>query len=77
MDKVKKLNLRRKKELAKGKSLVSTVPANENQANRHEKEALQVLRNLRNTLEKSNSRVIQLTRDVEAARRMQGGQVDL
>ena len=59
MDKVKKLNQRRKKELEKGKTLVSTVPANnQNQANRHEKEALQVLRNLRNTLEKSNSRVI-------------------
>ena len=58
MDKVKKLNQRRKKELEKGKTLVSTVPANQSQANRHEKEALQVLRNLRNTLEKSNSRVI-------------------
>lgn len=50
-DKVKKLNAKRKKELAKGKTLYSTVNAGMEKATQAEREGARVLMGLKHTLE--------------------------
>lgn len=50
MDKVKKLNNKRKKELAQGKTLYSTMDRGMDKSQKAEVEGAKVLRNLQGTL---------------------------
>ena len=70
MEKVRKLNTKRKKELANGKTLYSTVASGTDKTSKAELEGAKVLRNLQGTLNASKDRVLTLVRDIEGTKRM-------
>ena len=69
-EKVKKLNNKRKKELAKGKTLYTTVNQGMEKANQAEREGARILRDLRNTLEMQDGKIKQLVREINNVRNM-------
>ena len=70
MEKVRKLNSKRKKELANGKTLYSTVNQGMEKTSKAELEGAKVLRNLQGTLNQTKDRCLTLVRDIEGTKRM-------
>ena len=70
MDKVKKINNKRKKELAQGKTLYSTVERGMDKTARAEAEGAKVLQSLKQTLQQTEGRVISLHKEIENTKRM-------
>jgi len=69
-DKVKKLNNKRKKELAKGKTLYTTVNNGMEKASQAEREGARMLRDLKNTLETGDGKIRTLMREINNVRNM-------
>ena len=57
-EKVRKLNAKRKKDLASGKTLYSTVKSGNDRTSKAEMEGAKVVRDLTNTLQKSKDRIM-------------------
>ena len=77
MEKVKKINAKRKKELAQGKTLYSTVESGMNKAQRAEAEGAKVLQSLKQTLQQTESRVISLHKEIENTKRMANSNINV
>ena len=77
MDKVKKLQAKRKKDLNQGKNLYSVAEKDLDRPSRQEAEQVAVLRALQVTLKKSSDKILSLRRDVENARRLHTSNVSV
>ena len=77
MDKVRKLNNKRKTELAKGKTLYSTVNQGMEKTSKAELEGAKVLRGLQQTLNQSKEKILTLVREIESAKRMSSSTLNM
>ena len=77
MEKVRKLNAKRKKELSSGKTLYSTVNQGMEKTSKAELEGAKVLRHLQSTLNQSKDRCLTLVRDIESTKRMSNSTLNM
>ena len=77
MDKVKKLQAKRKKDLNQGKNLYSVAEQHLDRPSKQEAEQVAVLRALQVTLDKSQKKILGMTKEVENAKRLQGSNVNV
>ena len=71
MEKVRKLNSKRKKELGTGKTLYSTMNQGMDKSSKAEAEGARVLRSLQVTLNKDKEHMLKLVRDIESCKRLE------
>jgi len=74
---VKKLNNKRKKELAKGKTLYTTVNAGMEKANQAERDGARVLMGLKHTLEQGDGKLRTLVREINNSKQMSTSTLNL
>lgn len=74
---MKKLNNKRKKELAKGKTLYTTVNAGMEKANQAERDGARVLMGLKHTLEQGDGKLRTLVREINNSKQMSTSTLNL
>lgn len=77
MDKVKKQQVKRKKELNQGKIPYSVNPTSYDRPSKQEADQVHVLKALQVTLDKSQKKIIGLTQDLEKSKRLRSSNIDV
>ena len=77
MDKVKKLQAKRKKDLNQGKNLYNVAQSGIDKPSRQEAEQVAVIKGLQETLGKQQKKILSLTKDIESSKRLQGSAVNM